>query len=84
MQSSFADSGHFEDMTTVTMASSIHSSDDKITKMTRDQSCTTETTSNAICCDHDGERKRLMELYERRVEELTKARESDTQVLSFF
>lgn len=82
MQSSFADSGHFEDMTTNTTISSIHSSKDKINKLTRDQACSTECE---ISSQRDGERKRLMELYERRIEELTRTSESDTQVFySYF
>ncbi|XP_055594290.1 protein quick-to-court-like isoform X1 [Uranotaenia lowii] len=66
MQSSFADSGHFEDITT----SSIHSKDSYV--HTQDRACGSDD-------DIDAERKRLVEMYETRIEELIKQHQSDEQ-----
>ncbi|XP_055635773.1 protein quick-to-court isoform X2 [Toxorhynchites rutilus septentrionalis] len=66
MQSSFADSGHFEDITT----SSIHSKDSYV--HTQDRACGSDE-------DLDAEKQRLVELYESRIEELVKQHQDDAQ-----
>ncbi|XP_061511621.1 protein quick-to-court isoform X1 [Anopheles gambiae] len=68
MQSSFADSGHFEDITT----SSIHSKDSYV--HTQDRACGSDE-------EMDAERKRLVALYEERIEELIKQHQSEEQQL---
>ncbi|XP_058119650.1 protein quick-to-court [Anopheles ziemanni] len=68
MQSSFADSGHFEDITT----SSIHSKDSYV--HTQDRACGSDE-------DMDAEKKRLIALYEERIEELIKQHQTDEQQL---
>uniref|UniRef100_A0A182NTD7 GRIP domain-containing protein n=1 Tax=Anopheles dirus TaxID=7168 RepID=A0A182NTD7_9DIPT len=68
MQSSFADSGHFEDITT----SSIHSKDSYV--HTQDRACGSDE-------EMDAEQKRLVALYEERIEELIKQHQSDEQQL---
>ncbi|XP_065073027.1 protein quick-to-court-like [Ochlerotatus camptorhynchus] len=64
MQSSFADSGHFEDITT----SSIHSKDSYV--HTQDRACGS---------DDDIGKQRLVEMYEARIEELVKQQQADEQ-----
>lgn len=64
MQSSFADSGHFEDITT----SSIHSKDSYIA--TQDRACGSDD-------DIDIEKQQLIEMYEKRIEELIKQHDTD-------
>lgn len=66
MQSSFADSGHFEDITT----SSIHSKDSYV--HTQDRACGSDE-------DLDAEKQRLIDLYESRIEELVKQHQVDEQ-----
>lgn len=66
MASSFADSGHFEDITT----SSIHSKDSYV--HTQDRACGSDE-------EIDAERQRLVEMYEARIEELVKQQEADAQ-----
>ncbi|XP_065088913.1 protein quick-to-court isoform X2 [Ochlerotatus camptorhynchus] len=66
MQSSFADSGHFEDITT----SSIHSKDSYV--HTQDRACGSDD-------DIDAEKQRLIEMYEARIEELVKQQQADEQ-----
>ncbi|XP_050077144.1 protein quick-to-court isoform X2 [Anopheles maculipalpis] len=68
MQSSFADSGHFEDITT----SSIHSKDSYV--HTQDRACGSDE-------EMDAEKKRLIALYEERIEELIKQHQSEEQQL---
>ncbi|XP_053677012.1 protein quick-to-court [Anopheles nili] len=68
MQSSFADSGHFEDITT----SSIHSKDSYV--HTQDRACGSDE-------EMDAEKKRLVALYEERIEELIKQHQSEEQQL---
>ncbi|XP_049282045.1 protein quick-to-court isoform X1 [Anopheles funestus] len=68
MQSSFADSGHFEDITT----SSIHSKDSYV--HTQDRACGSDE-------DMDAEKKRLIALYEERIEELIKQHQTEEQQL---
>uniref|UniRef100_A0AAG5DRB2 GRIP domain-containing protein n=1 Tax=Anopheles atroparvus TaxID=41427 RepID=A0AAG5DRB2_ANOAO len=68
MQGSFADSGHFEDMTT----SSIHSKDSYV--HTQDRACGSDE-------DMDAEKKRLIALYEERIEELIKQHQTEEQQL---
>ncbi|GAB0086802.1 uncharacterized protein DMENIID0001_009850 [Sergentomyia squamirostris] len=65
MQSSFADSGHFEDMTT----SSVHSKDSFV--QTQDQASGTDYSET--------ERLQLIEIYERRIEELIRQQDSEKQ-----
>ncbi|XP_055681877.1 protein quick-to-court, partial [Lutzomyia longipalpis] len=65
MQSSFADSGHFEDMTT----SSVHSKDSFV--QTQDQASGTDYTED--------EHQKLIEMYERRFEELIWQHDLDKQ-----
>uniref|UniRef100_A0A1L8DBV1 Putative quick-to-court isoform e n=1 Tax=Nyssomyia neivai TaxID=330878 RepID=A0A1L8DBV1_9DIPT len=65
MQSSFADSGHFEDMTT----SSVHSKDSFV--QTQDQASGTDYS--------DADRQELIELYERRIEELIRQQDHEKQ-----
>jgi hypothetical protein len=67
MQSSFADSGHFEDITT----SSIHSKDEAFVQ-TRDQCCGSDE-------DLDLEKQRLISMYEARIEELIQQHSSEEQ-----
>ncbi|XP_055711237.1 protein quick-to-court isoform X2 [Phlebotomus papatasi] len=65
MQSSFADSGHFEDMTT----SSIHSKDSYV-----------QTQDQASGCDYtEADRQELIEIYERRIEELIRQQDNEKQ-----
>ncbi|XP_055541996.1 protein quick-to-court isoform X2 [Wyeomyia smithii] len=66
MQSSFADSGHFEDITT----SSIHSKDSYV--HTQDRACGSDEDMNA-------EKQRLIEMYETRIEELVKEHQAEEQ-----
>ncbi|XP_058060992.1 protein quick-to-court isoform X2 [Anopheles bellator] len=66
MQSSFADSGHFEDITT----SSIHSKDSYV--HTQDRACGSDE-------DMDAEKRRLVAMYEERIEELIKQHQTDEQ-----
>ncbi|XP_058449283.1 protein quick-to-court isoform X2 [Malaya genurostris] len=66
MQSSFADSGHFEDITT----SSIHSKDSYV--HTQDRACGNDEDLNA-------EKQRLVEMYEARIEELVKEHQAEEQ-----
>jgi hypothetical protein len=66
MQSSFGDSGHFED------SSSIHSKDMYIVS-TQDQACGSDE-------DMDREKQRLVEMYEQRIEELLKQRDIDVDL----
>ncbi|XP_062547725.1 protein quick-to-court isoform X3 [Armigeres subalbatus] len=66
MQSSFADSGHFEDITT----SSIHSKDSYV--HTQDRACGSDD-------EIDAEKQRLVEMYEARIEELVKQHQADEQ-----
>lgn len=66
MQSSFADSGHFEDITT----SSIHSKDSYI--HTQDRACGSDE-------EMDAEKQRLIKMYEARIEELVKQHQADEQ-----
>ncbi|XP_021701937.1 uncharacterized protein LOC5564482 isoform X2 [Aedes aegypti] len=66
MASSFADSGHFEDITT----SSIHSKDSYV--HTQDRACGSDE-------DIDAEKQRLVEMYEARIEELVKQQQADEQ-----
>ncbi|XP_065092167.1 protein quick-to-court-like [Ochlerotatus camptorhynchus] len=66
MQSSFADSGHFEDITT----SSIHSKDSYV--HTQDRACGSDD-------DIDADKQRLVEMYEARIEELVKQQQADEQ-----
>ncbi|XP_058818885.1 protein quick-to-court isoform X2 [Topomyia yanbarensis] len=66
MQSSFADSGHFEDITT----SSIHSKDSYV--HTQDRACGSDEDINA-------EKQRLIEMYEARIEELVKEHQAEEQ-----
>ena len=65
MQSSFADSGHFEDITT----SSIHSKDDSFVQ-TRDQAVGNDE-------ELDLEKQRLISMYEARIEELIQQHNND-------
>lgn len=62
MQSSFADSGHFEDITT----SSINSKDSYV-----------QTHDIACGSDRDEQKHELMRMYEQKLEELTKSHEAD-------
>lgn len=66
MQSSFADSGHFEDITT----SSIHSKDSYV--HTQDRACGSDD-------EIDAEKQRLVEMYQARIEELVKQQQADEQ-----
>lgn len=66
MASSFADSGHFEDITT----SSIHSKDSYV--HTQDRACGSDD-------EIDAEKQRLVEMYEARIEELVKQHQADEQ-----
>lgn len=66
MQSSFADSGHFEDITT----SSIHSKDSYV--HTQDRACGSDE-------EIDTEKQRLVEMYEARIEELVKQQQAEEQ-----
>uniref|UniRef100_A0A2M4CTX3 Putative rho-associated coiled-coil n=1 Tax=Anopheles darlingi TaxID=43151 RepID=A0A2M4CTX3_ANODA len=68
MQSSFADSGHFEDITT----SSIHSKDSYV--HTQDRACGSDE-------EMDAEKRRLVAMYEERIEELIKQHQTDEQQL---
>jgi hypothetical protein len=65
MQSSFGDSGHFED------SSSIHSKDMYIS--TQDQACGSDE-------EMDREKQRLIEMYDQRIEELIKQRDADSDL----
>ncbi|XP_059618837.1 protein quick-to-court isoform X2 [Phlebotomus argentipes] len=65
MQSSFADSGHFEDMTT----SSFHSKDSFV--QTQDQASGSDYT--------EADRQELIDIYERRIEELIRQHDSEKQ-----
>lgn len=69
MHSSFADSGHFEDMTT----SSVHSKD-SYNIITKDQATHAES-------EIDEDRQALIEMYERKIEELIRQHDCDKQEL---
>lgn len=72
MQSSFADSGHFEDMTT----SSVHSKDSYGMMInTQDRACSTDTSS---LNDLEEQRQELIRMYEKRIEELIKNQDTQT------
>ncbi|XP_065074457.1 protein quick-to-court-like [Ochlerotatus camptorhynchus] len=66
LQSSFADVGHFEDITT----SSIHSKDPYV--HTQDRACGSND-------DIDTEKQRLVEMYKARIEKLVKQQQADEQ-----
>lgn len=68
MHSSFADSGHFEDTT-----SSVHSKD--LCVSTREQ-------GTSVDCLIDEDRQALIEMYERKIEELIKLHDTERQEIS--
>lgn len=63
MQSSFADSGHFEDITT----SSTHSKDSYV------------QTQDSACGSDEDDRRELIEMYEKKIHELIKNNDSEKQ-----
>lgn len=68
MQSSFTDSGHFEDLTN----SSVHSKD-SVHLHTQDVGCSTDPL------DREEERLRLISLYEQKIEEISRRHFAETQ-----
>lgn len=72
MQSSFADSGHFEDLTT----SSVHSKDSFV--QTHDRACGSDTQSTT---SDDQQRQELIQLYEKRIEDLIRMHDASTSEL---
>ncbi|XP_055916498.1 protein quick-to-court isoform X2 [Eupeodes corollae] len=74
MQSSYADSGHFEDLTT----SSVHSKDSSsfAHHHTHDIACGSDEPSS-----YEEQRQELIKLYEERIEELIKTQDSSTSDL---
>ncbi|XP_055858007.1 protein quick-to-court isoform X2 [Episyrphus balteatus] len=73
MQSSYADSGHFEDLTT----SSVHSKDSSsFAHHTHDIACGSDEPSS-----YEEQRQELIKLYEERIEELIKTQDSSTSDL---
>lgn len=78
MQSSFADSGHFEDLTT----SSVHSKDSSYMVHANEQACGNDddddaTGSNKIQ-QYEVQRQELIRLYEQRIEDLIRTQDSVT------
>ncbi|XP_011560260.3 protein quick-to-court isoform X2 [Plutella xylostella] len=70
MQGSFTDSGHYDDLTN----SSLHSKE-SITMHTHDASCMTETN------EHEEDRRKLIEYYEKKIEDMVRAHVGETQEL---
>lgn len=79
MQSSFADSGHFEDLT----SSSVHSKDSSFTPPhTHDQACGSDEATGADDCisleQYEMQRQELIRLYEQRIEDLIRNQDANT------
>ncbi|TMW45118.1 hypothetical protein DOY81_009803 [Sarcophaga bullata] len=88
MQSSFADSGHFEDMT----SSSVHSKDSSYTPSlhTHDQACGSDEASlspnnpasAATVEQYELQRQELIRLYEQRIEDLIRNQDATTSEMN--
>ncbi|KAL9922822.1 uncharacterized protein LOC119635550 isoform X2 [Glossina fuscipes] len=79
MQSSFADSGHFEDLT----SSSVHSKDSSFTPPhTHDQACGSDEATGVDDCisleQYELQRQELIRLYEQRIEDLIRNQDANT------